>query len=207
MSAKNTVAVTAPVRRRRHGDGPWVVALLALPMLGLGVFYVWPLIRTVMLSFSDGTSFRGYHLTGVHHWVTVLSGSDLPRALGNTLLYAAIVLLGVPIAMVVAVLLHQRGLRFRSTYRVFYFLPVVTMPVAIAMVWRYIYNGDFGLLNAVFGRIGLPTTAWIADPRTVLVAVAIVGIWMSLGTNLVILAAGMEAIPDEVMEAAMLDGA
>jgi len=84
---------------------------------------------------------------------------------------------------------------------------VVTMPVAVAMVWRYIYNGDFGLLNAVLKPLGLPTTAWVADPRTALVAVGIVGIWMSLGTNIVILSAGMEAIPEEVTEAAMMDGA
>ncbi len=207
MSAKHTVVGAAPVRRRRPGDGAWAAGMLLLPVLGLVVFYVWPLLRTVQLSFSDGSPFLGYHLSGVEHWADVLTGSALPRALRNTLAYAAIVLAGVPIAMVIAALLHQRGLRFRSGYRVFYFLPVVTMPVAVAMVWRYIYNGDFGLLNAVLGPLGLPTTAWVADPRTALVAVALVGIWMSLGTNLVILAAGMEAIPDEVMEAAMLDGA
>lgn len=205
--SKVTAAGASPVRRRRPGDGPWAAALLALPLLGLAVFYVWPLVRTVLLSFSDGSPFIGYTLSGAEHWVDVLTGDELPRALRNTLVYAALVLVGVPIAMVVAALLHQRGLRFRSGYRVLYFLPVVTMPVAVAMVWRYIYNGDFGLLNAAFDRVGLPTTAWVADSRTALYAVAAVGIWMSLGTNLVILAAGMEAIPDEVTEAAMLDGA
>jgi len=197
----------APVRRRRTDDGRWALALLALPLMGLGVFYVWPLVRTVALSFSDGTPFRGYHLSGIGHWVEALSGGELGRALLNTLMYAAIVLLGVPLAMIIAAMLHQRGLRFRSGYRVFYFLPVVTMPVAVAMVWRYIYNGDFGLLNAILQPLGLPATAWVADPKTALVAVAIVGIWMSLGTNIVILAAGMEAIPEEVTEAAMMDGA
>ncbi len=203
----HTHAGTSSVRRRRPGDGRWAAALLALPVLGLCVFYLWPLVRTVVLSFSDGNPFQGYALSGAGHWAAVLTGDELPRALRNTLVYAAIVLLGVPIAMVVAALLHQHGLRFRGGYRVLYFLPVVTMPVAVAMVWRYIYNGDFGLLNEAMSAVGLPTTAWVADPRTALYAVALVGIWMGLGTNLVILAAGMEAIPESVTEAAMLDGA
>lgn len=193
--------------RRRPGDRAWAAGMMALPVAGLVVFYLWPLVRTVVLSFSEGSPFTGYHLSGADNWVDVLTGPDLPRALRNTLVYAGIVLLGVPIAMVVAALLGQKGLRFRGAFRVVYFLPVVTMPAAVAMVWRYLYHGDFGLLNAVLGRFGLPTTAWIADPRTALVAVAVVGIWMSLGTNLIIIAAGLEAIPDQVTEAAMLDGA
>ncbi|TDE89580.1 sugar ABC transporter permease [Occultella glacieicola] len=197
----------SPVRRRPSGDGRWAAILLAVPLLGLVVFYLWPLLRTIILSVSTGNPFLGYEITGFDNWVQVLTGDELPRALLNTLVYAAVVLLGVPLAMITAVLLHQRGLRFRGLYRVLYFLPVVTMPAAVAMVWRYIYNGDFGLLNEVFAAVGLPTTAWVADPRTALFAVAVVGIWMGLGTNLIILAAGLEAIPDSVTEAAMLDGA
>lgn len=197
----------APSKRRRPGDGPWAAVMLAVPVLGLGVFYLWPLVRTVLLSVSEGSPFLGYEVTGFGNWEQVLTGDELPRALLNTLVYAAVVLLGVPLAMVVAVLLHQRGLRFRGGFRVLYFLPVVTMPAAVAMVWRYIYNGDFGLLNEVMKALGLPTRAWVADPGTALFAVAVVGIWMSLGTNLIILAAGLEAIPEPVLEAAMLDGA
>lgn len=198
---------TSPNRRRRSGDDRWAAALLAVPVLGLGVFYLWPLIRTVILSMSEGNPFLGYQVTGIDNWVQVLTGDELPRALLNTLVYAAVVLLGVPLAMLIAVLLHQRGLRFRGAFRVLYFLPVVTMPAAVAMVWRYIYNGDFGLLNEVTKVFGLPTKAWVADPSTALYAVALVGIWMALGTNLIILSAGLEAIPASVTEAAMLNGA
>jgi len=194
-------------RPRRLGDGLWVVAIMALPVLGLIVFYLWPLVRTIILSFSDGSPFIGYHLSGFESWSKVLHDPTLFTSLRNTLVYAVIVLLGVPIAMLIAVLLHQKGLRFRGFYRVLYFLPVVTMPAAVAMVWRYIYNGDFGLLNTFLGWFGIEGRAWVADPHTALVAVAIVGIWTSLGTNLVILAAGLEAIPAEVLEAARLDGA
>lgn len=200
---------TGPRRRpNRHPDNAWAAILLAVPFGGLVVFYLWPLLRTVLLSFSEGTAFTGYTLTGPQNWQRLFeNGDDVWRALANTLVYAAIVLLGVPLAMVIAALLHQRGLRGRSFYRTLYFVPVVTMPVAVAMVWRYIYNGDFGLLNEVLDAVGGPTRAWVADPDTALYAVAVVGIWMALGTNLIILAAGLESVPQTLEEAAMLDGA
>lgn len=208
-----TAHLEARGRGRRHGapgrnsDARWAAALLAVPFAGLVIFYLWPLVRTVLLSFSEGTAFTGYVVTGLANWQRVFDGGEIWRALANTLIYAAVVLLGVPIAMVLAALLHQRGLRGRSFYRTLYFVPVVTMPVAVAMVWRYIYNGDFGLLNEVLDALGGPTRAWVADPDTALYAVAIVGIWMALGTNLIILAAGLEAVPQTLEEAAMLDGA
>ncbi|RIQ20283.1 carbohydrate ABC transporter permease [Jiangella rhizosphaerae] len=196
------------MRPNRYPDNAWAAILLAVPFGGLVIFYLWPLLRTVLLSFSEGTAFTGYTITGLGNWQRLFeNGDDVWRALVNTLVYAAIVLLGVPIAMVIAALLHQRGLRGRSFYRTLYFVPVVTMPVAVAMVWRYIYNGDFGLLNEVLDAVGGPTRAWVADPDTALYAVAVVGIWMALGTNLIILAAGLEAVPQTLEEAAMLDGA
>lgn len=181
--------------------------MLAVPMAGLLAFNVWPLLRTVQLSLSDGNPFQGYHFSGLGHYRQLLDSDDLPRALRNTVVYAAVVLLGVPMAMVLAVLLHRPGLRGRSFYRALFFLPVVTMPVAVAMVWRFIYNGDFGLLNAALDAVGGPVRPWLADPRYALYAVAVVGIWMALGFNLIILAAGLEGIPESVTEAAMLDGA
>ncbi|MBB5791329.1 carbohydrate ABC transporter permease [Jiangella mangrovi] len=194
-------------RPNRHPDNAWAAILLAVPFAGLVIFYLWPLLRTVLLSLSEGTAFTGYTVTGFDNWRQLFEGDDVWRALVNTLVYAAIVLLGVPLAMVIAALLHQKGLRGRSFYRTLYFVPVVTMPVAVAMVWRYIYNGDFGLLNEVLDSVGGPTRAWVADPDTALYAVAVVGIWMALGTNLIILAAGLEAVPETLEEAAMLDGA
>jgi multiple sugar transport system permease protein len=79
--------------------------------------------------------------------------------------------------------------------------------VAIGMVWRFIYNGDFGVLNALLAPTGLPVVRWVADPNVAIYAVAVVGIWMSLGTNIIILGAGLHGIPPELLEASSLDGA
>jgi multiple sugar transport system permease protein len=83
----------------------------------------------------------------------------------------------------------------------------VTLPVAIAMIWRFIYNGDFGLLNWVLALFGVPRNYWVADPNVAIYAIAVVGIWMSLGTNVIILGAGLSGVPPELVEASSLDGA
>ena len=81
------------------------------------------------------------------------------------------------------------------------------MPAAIALVWRMIYNGDYGVLNTALGWVGIDGRSWLTDPSTALVAIAVVGIWAGLGTNIVIFLAGLQGIPDTLMEAADLDGA
>jgi len=98
-------------------------------------------------------------------------------------------------------------LRFASVYRVLYFLPYVAMPTAVAMVWRIIYNGDFGILNWVLALVGIDGPYWISTPGAAIVAVALVGLWSSLGFALIVLAAGLKNIPPELYEASELDGA
>jgi multiple sugar transport system permease protein len=175
--------------------------------LGLAVFYLWPTVRTLYLSFTEAGMFGGYTWIGTDNYVALFSNPELLTALRNTFVYTLIVLVGIPIAVVIATLLNTQGLRGRSVYRVLYFLPVVTMPAAIALVWRMLYNGDYGVLNQALGVVGIPGRSWLTDPSTALVAVAVVAIWAGLGTSIVIFLAGLQGIPSSVMEAADLDGA
>jgi multiple sugar transport system permease protein len=129
------------------------------------------------------------------------------RATANTLGYTAMLLLGIPIALVLAALLNRPGLRFTGVYRVAFFLPYVAMPAAVSMVWRVIFNGDFGVLNWALSLIGIRGPNWLSTEWVSLVAVALVGIWISIGFNLIILSAGLKGIPAEIYEASALDGA
>jgi multiple sugar transport system permease protein len=113
----------------------------------------------------------------------------------------------VPIAVYLAALINRPGLRFKGLYRTLYFLPVVTMPVAVAIVWRMLYSGDFGLINAFLGLFGIQGPYWLSTPGLSLVAVAIVGIWLSLGFNIIVFSAGLSSIPPDLYEAASIDGA
>nr|WP_221209718.1 sugar ABC transporter permease [Leifsonia aquatica] len=175
--------------------------------LGLLVFYLWPTVRTFILSFTQSGPFGGSAFAGLENYARLAEDPALGRALINTAIYMLIALVGIPLAVAIAALLNTAGLKGRSVYRMLYFLPVVTMPAAIALVWKMLYNGDYGILNQALHVVGIQGGSWLTNPATALYAVALVGIWAGLGTNIVIFLAGLQGIPDTLMEAASLDGA
>ena len=200
----------APRKRRRSslGRSPWwALVFLGPSALGLAVFYLWPTVRTFILSFTRSGPFGGSDWIGIANYQRLFADPDLVGALINTGLFTLIGLVGIPLAVIIAGLLNTTGLAGKSVYRVLYFLPVVTMPAAIAIVWRTLYNGDFGVLNQILRVFGIHGTSWLTNSSTALVAVALVGIWGGLGTNIVIFLAGLQSIPVDVREAAALDGA
>lgn len=198
------------IRRRRRSPGAsplWALVFLGPTALGIAVFYLWPTVRTLIISFTKSGPFGGSEWVGIENYTRLFQDPELIGALRNTAIYTIIALIGIPLAVGIAALLNTAGLKGRSAYRTLYFIPVVTMPAAIALVWRMIYNGDYGVLNAALGAIGIDGRSWLTDPNTALIAIAVVGIWAGLGTNIVIFLAGLQGIPDTIMEAADLDGA
>lgn len=202
------VAPAATKKRRQVHASPWWALLFVGPTaLGLIVFYIWPTIRTFFISFTTTGAFGGSEPAGLANYERLFSDPELIGALRNTAIYTVIALLGIPLAVGIAALLNTPGLKGRGIYRTLYFIPVVTMPAAIALVWRMIYNGDYGVLNASLSTVGVEGRSWLTDPATALIAIAIVGIWAGLGTNIVIFLAGLQGVPDTLIEAAELDGA
>ncbi|RLP83181.1 sugar ABC transporter permease [Mycetocola lacteus] len=199
-------ANTRPARPARRRGAAVGLLFIAPAFIGLLALYLIPLVRTVVLSLMETGPFGGGKFTGLSNYEALLGDEAFWHALRNSAIYTAIVLIGIPLAILVSALINNAR-RGRAIYRVLYFLPVVTLPVAVGMVWRYIYNGDFGLLNQFLALFGIDGPSWVADPQVAIFAVAIVGIWMTLGTNIIILGAGMQGIPEELMEASSLDGA
>ncbi|OIH95478.1 carbohydrate ABC transporter permease [Curtobacterium sp. MCBA15_001] len=194
-------------RRPRRTDGVWPW-LFVLPLLvGVGTFYIWPILQTFWFSFTTWGVFGGATFTGLANYTRLLADPQLYQSLLNTVIYTVIVLIGIPIAVWLASLLNTPGLRFAQFYRVLFFLPYVAMPAAIALVWRIMFNGDYGIVNWFLGRFGIDGPYWISTPGFALVAVSLVGLWSSLGFSMIILGAGLKDIPPELYEAAELDGA
>ncbi|MGH3450779.1 MAG: carbohydrate ABC transporter permease, partial [Haloechinothrix sp.] len=158
-------------------------------------------------SFTEWGAFGGYTFSGLDNYRRLLDDPELLGALRNTFLYAGLVLLVVPLSILVAALLNTRGLRGVGVYRTLYFLPVVTMPAAVAMLWRWIYNGDYGVLNYLLSLVGVDGPHWVSDPDWLLASMAVVGIWMLVGYNTVIFVAGLQGLPVHYYEAAAIDGA
>lgn len=188
---------------REWGTG---LAFIFPACVGLFALYIIPLITTVIVSLSKTGPFGDRELIGGANYQQLVKDPEFWQALTNSCIYALIVLLSIPLAIVLATLINsvKRG---GGIYRVLFFLPVVTLPVAIGMVWRYLYNGEFGLINQGLSLLGISGANWVANPQTAIYAVSIVGIWMSLGVNIIILGAGLKSIPRDLYEASALDGA
>ncbi|GAB3801258.1 sugar ABC transporter permease [Humibacter antri] len=193
--------------RRLLPDGPWPWVFIVPTLFGVAVFYLWPILKTFYLSFTTVGVFGGSTFTGLANYVELFTDPQILRSILNTAIYTVIVLLGIPIAVGLASLIERPGMRFRTLYRTLYFIPYVTMPAAVGIVWRLIFNGDFGPVNWLLSLVGIKGPYWLATPGFALVAVAIVGLWMSLGFNLIIISAGLREIPQELYEAAQVDGA
>src|SRR5215212_1589572 len=202
----------AEVRRRRPGrfrrqNLLWALLFIGPTAVGLAVFYIWPALRTFYFSFTTWGAFGNYEWSGLANYQELLKDSEVRTAFVNTFWFTILGLLGIPISLVLAAMLSPRGRKGVSAYRTLMFLPVVTMPAAVAIIWRWLYSGDYGIINFLLAKIGIQGTYWLSNPQTALPAVAAVGIWSTIGYNMVILMAGLQAIPGFYYEAAALDGA
>ena len=205
-------AKVSPSRRRRVNPmsvGAWPLLFIGPLMLGVLIFYYFPIIGNLYASFTKTNAFGGNQkFVGLDNYTDLLARPDLPSATVNTLFYTAVVLLAVPFSVVIASLLELPGLKGRSLYRVLFFMPYLAMPVAIVLVWRLFFNGNFGLLNQTVKALGVADPPyWLSTPGLVILAVAVFGIWASIGFNGIILSAGLKSIPKELYEASQLDGA
>ena len=201
---------SSAARRRERYDREevfWAYLLIAPTVIGISLFALWPLAQSVYLSFTSWSVFGQVQWTGAANYARLLSDPEVRTALWNTILLAVTTVAGsVVIATFLAVLLNV-GVRGTSVYRVLLFLPVVTMPAASAMVWKWLFNSEFGLLNAALQVIGIDGPSWLTDKSVALWSVAAVVIWNEIGISMIILLAGLQGIPRSLYEAAHLDGA
>jgi multiple sugar transport system permease protein len=181
--------------------------MIAPMVLGLSVFYLWPLVQTLYFSFTEWGPFGGHTWSGLDNYQRLVHDPEVRRAFLNTIWFTLLSLVGVPVAVVFAALLNHKGLRGVSFYRALFFLPVVTLPAAVAIVWRYLLNGDFGILNYLLSFVGITGPSWVGDSRLTPHSLVVVGVWSTLGYNIVILLSGLQTISPELYEASALDGA
>lgn len=188
-------------------DYAWAYIMIAPTIIGLIVLNIWPAIQTVYLSFCKTGSFGGNTWVGLDNYKHMITDSAVWQATLNTFEYTLIsVPVGVLLSLFVAVLLNA-NIKGKTIYRTIYFLPMVSAPAAIAMVWKWLYSSDFGLINYLLSKVGIDGPNWLTNPKVALFALIIVGIWSTLGYNMVILLAGLQEIPKSLYEAAEIDGA
>jgi len=188
--------------------------LFLLPALAvIFLFFLLPVCASLLLSLTD---FDLYALSDIHN-IRLIAFRNYSQLLGNPLFWKALVntlyftVVGGPLTVMVALgtalLVNTKVARWKPLFRTIYFAPVVTTIVAVAVVWKYLYHPRFGLLNRGLAMVGIGAIDWLGDPRWAMPAIILLAVWKNFGYTMIIFVAALQAIPEELYEAARIDGA
>jgi multiple sugar transport system permease protein len=193
--------------------GRAALVFLAPALLAIGVFFFIPVVAAFALSFTDFDiyslgNFDYARFVGFKNYAQLINDPLFWKALKNTLYF---LLVGGPLSVAVslsaALLVQSKLVRFRGLFRTAYFAPVVTTLVAVAVVWRFVYHPRFGMLNYALSVFGINPIDWLGDAHFAMPAIILMAVWKNFGYNMIIFIAGLQNIPDELYEAASIDGA
>ena len=186
---------------------------LAPALLVLGVFFLLPVIAALVLSLTDYDLYaladiRNLRFVALGNYWALLQRPLFWSALGHTVYFVAV---GVPLSMAAslgaALLLNSPLARAKPFFRTALFAPVVTTVVAVAVIWRYLFNTKYGMANAVLGHLGIHPIDWLGDPHWAMPTIIAFAVWKNFGYNMIIFLAGLQAIPPDLYEVARIDGA
>jgi len=195
----------------RSERAAWTFVAPALVVLG--VFLVLPVCAALLLSFTDFDIYALANLDnlrfiGLANYVDVLRTPLFWKALANTVWFVVLALpLSLALSLGAALLLNSPLARFKGLHRTALFAPVVTTVVAVAIIWRYLFHTRYGLINYALGHLGIGPIDWLGDPHWAMPALVLFAVWKNFGYNMIILLAGLQAIPQDLYEAARIDGA
>ena len=206
---------SSPGRRRRsglrEGRAAWV---LAIPFCLLFLaFTAWPVLQSLFMSFTDtkAKDLRnpfGVNIIGLDNYARALGDPTFLQSARNT---AYFVVVGVPltlgVALAAAIVLDKGITRFRGFFRLGFYTPVITSIVAVAVVWRFLLQQDYGLINTVLSWVGISGPNWLGDPNWSMPSLILMASWRNFGTAMIIFLAGLQAVPFVLHEAASIDGA
>jgi multiple sugar transport system permease protein len=197
---------TAAIHERTEARTAWLLALPAIVLMI--VFVLLPVIAVIGLGFTNyELGIGNFRFVGLDNYAHLFTDRTFKKSLWNTMVYAAIV---APVSIVLGLgvaLLIESETTARSFFRTAYFLPVASLIVAMATVWQYLFHPTIGPINALLATFGIPGPNWLGSAGTVLYSLSIIGVWQSVGFNMVLFLAGLTAIPRELYAAANVDGA
>ena len=186
---------------------------VAPALLVIAVFFFLPIVAALLISLTDFDIYAladlaNLRFVGFGNYLKLLQTPLFWQALGNTLYFVAVgVPLSIGVSLGAALLLHSRLARFKPFFRTALFAPVVTTLVAVAVIWRYMFNTRYGLLNYALGGLGIDPVDWLGDPHWAMPAIILFAVWKNFGYNMIIFLAGLTSIPQDLYEAARVDGA
>jgi multiple sugar transport system permease protein len=182
-------------------------------LLAIFIFFLLPVLAAFVMSFTNFDiyslgNFRYVQFVGFKNYMQILNDPLFWQSLKNTLYF---VIAGGPLSIIIslgtAVLLNSKMVKYKSFFRLVYFMPVVTTLVAVSVLWKFIYHPKFGILNYLLGFIGIKGIDWLGDPNWAMPAIILMAVWKNFGYNMIIFIAGLQNIPEDLYEAASIEGA
>ncbi len=181
--------------------------MMAPNTLGLCIFYLIPIISSILLGFFRWNGLSKIEWVGFDNFAALLHDASFFIAFRNTFVYTLFVVPSIIICiLLLGLLLAHEVMRLTRYMRTLYFLPLMTMPVAAALVWKWLLNLRFGLVNKVIAAVGLSPIPWLSSPDYILVSIMLIGIWLGVAYDLIIIISGLKGIPKVYYEAAVIDG-
>ena len=195
--------MTKKKSRHARSESLWGYILIAPTIIGLLVLNFYPFIDTLKLSFAKTLPFGLYKMQGIDNYVKMFQSPEFWKATWNTIYFCILTVpLGIFIALIVAIMLNAK-IKGRTAFRAIFFLPMIVAPAAVAMVWKWMFNTEYGIINTIIGH----NVNWVTDPKIIMITCAIVAIWSAVGYDAVLLLSGLQNISKSYYEAASLDGA
>lgn len=184
----------------------WGLFFLGPQLLGLLAFALIPLGFAFVLSFMNWDGFGDKSFAGLSNFIGQFKNDVFWKSLYNTVLYTVLYIpIGVSLSLVLAIALNK--IRGKGIYRVLFFMPVVTSSVSVGVIWMWILNGDFGILNQLLEVIGISGPQWLTNTSLVMFSIVLLSVWWQVGFNMIIFLAGLQGISNSYYEAADIDGA
>ncbi|MBM7798908.1 multiple sugar transport system permease protein [Microlunatus panaciterrae] len=207
-----TTTASAPSTRRpgrsaqaRH-NLKWGLVFCSPAIVGIVLFTAYPVLRSLQQSLTSATMLTPGHFLGLQNYRDLMSDAGFWNSLSNTVyILIRAVPLGIIVALCLALLLNM-NVAGRSFYRVFFFVPSIVPLVASAVIWSYVFNSQYGVLNSLLGKIGVVGPSWLDDPAWAKTSLVIMSVW-GVGGLMVIMLAGVQDVPAQLYEQAKIDGA
>ena len=189
--------------KAKRQEAFWGYLMVAPTIIGLIVLNFYPFFDTLKLSFAKTLPFGLYKMQGLDNYVKMFSSAEFWKATWNTIYFCILTVpIGVFISLIVAIMLNSK-IKGRTAFRAIFFLPMVVAPAAVAMVWKWMFNTEYGIINSVLHA----HINWVSNPHIIMITCAIVAIWSAVGYDAVLLLSGLQNISKSYYEAASLDGA
>lgn len=205
--------LSSPAKRYFNSGTKAAYLFLAPALSAIFIFFFLPVIAAFIISFTDFDIYTlgdwsTLRFVGFSNYLKLFDDPLFWQSLQNTFYYVIVAgPLSIAASLGAALMLNSSLIKFKGIFRLSYFMPVVTTLVAVAIVWRFIYHPKFGILNYILSFIGINPVDWLGDPVWAMPSIILMSVWKNFGYNMIIFIAGLQNIPEDLYEAASIEGA